>query len=106
MKGMNKSALNLFQCVHIQNIRVSYTSQKQLCIKSNCIPEMRKDQVYKVILTLESDMYNVVGADYGSPAGKGPHVSCKHVGILCYALEEYSHFGKSPEYQTCTDKLQ
>ena len=102
-KGMNKLALNLFRCGHIQDIRVCYTSKKQLGIKSNCIPEMRKDQVYKLILILDSESYNVVGAECGCPAGKGPHASCKHVGAPCYA---YSHIGRGPDFLTCTDKLQ
>ena len=65
-KGMNKSALNLFRCGHIQDIRVCYTSQKQLSIKSNCIPEMRKDRVYKLILILDSESYNVVHMPHAS----------------------------------------
>ena len=71
-KAMNKSALNLFQCGHIQDIRVCYTSRKQLSIKYSCIPEMSKDRVCKLILILDSELYNVVGAKCRCPARKGP----------------------------------
>ena len=107
MKGMNSSALNLFRCGHIQQITVCYRSdQKQLCIKANCMPEMRKDRVYHLTMVLNLESSDIVGAECGCPAGKGPHASCKHIGGLCFALEEFSRIGKTPEYSTCTDKLQ
>ena len=69
---------------HIQSIMVRYTSPKQLCIKSDCIPEMSKDRVYKVIfLLLDLGTFNVIGVEHGCPAGKGPYAWCKHVGSLC-----------------------
>ena len=53
---------------------------------------------------------NIVGAECGCPAGKAPHASCKHIGALCYALEEYSRLGRIDRdyliYLTCTDRLQ
>ena len=69
---------------------------------------MKKYRLYKVVLLLDSiSGGNVVGAEYGCPAGKAPHASCKHVGALCYALEEYSCIGKDDhEYLTCADRLQ
>ena len=84
------------------------TPQNQLHIISNCILEMKKDRLYKVVLLLDSiSGGNVVSAECGCPAGKSPHASCKHVGALCYALEEYSRIGKNDhEYLTCTDRLQ
>ena len=41
VKGMNASALNLFQCGHIQNISVCINiTQWWQFIKCDCIPEM------------------------------------------------------------------
>ena len=78
MKSMNTSALNLFQCGHIQGIQVCCTPQNQLHIMSNCIPKMKKDRLYKVVLLLDSiSGGNVVGAECGCPAGKAPRVSFK-----------------------------
>ena len=51
-------------------------------------------------------MLDVEQAECGCPAGKGPFASCKHVAALCYALEEFSHFGRVPEFLTSAEKLQ
>lgn len=67
---------------------------------------MRKDRIYKLTLYLDSCSLDVIAAECDCPAGKGPHASCKHIGGLSYALEEYARFGRSTEYLTCTDKLQ
>ena len=39
------------------------------------------------------------------PVGNGPCASCKHIGTLCYALEEFSRLKKVPDFITCTEKL-
>ena len=75
-------------------------------MKANCLPEMKKDRVYVVKMTLEKEKCNILGAECGCPAGKGPHGSCKHIGALAYTLADYIRFKKTPEYLTCTDKLQ
>ena len=104
VKGMNSSALGLFRCGNVQDITVSF--QNYIYIKASYLPEMRKDCVYKLILVLGKGSFDVLEAKCGCPAGKGPHASCKHIGALCYALEEYTRIGKCPEYITFTDKLQ
>ena len=75
-------------------------------MKKDCIPEMKKDCIYKITLVVDSDTHYIVGATCGCPAGKPPSASCKHVGALCYVLEEYCCLGNTPEYATCTEKLQ
>ena len=62
--------------------------------------------MYKLTLFLDKSCFDVVGAECRCPAGMGPHASYKHIGGLCYALEEFTRIGKCPEYLTCTDKLQ
>jgi hypothetical protein len=37
-------------------------------------------------------------------AGKGPKASCNH--ILCYALAQFCVSGHTPEFLTCTERLQ
>ena len=60
-----------------------------------------------MILILDLGTFNVVGAECGRPAEKGPHALRKHVGgSLSFTLEEYSRLEKCPEYLTCTDKVQ
>ena len=41
MKVIDSSALNLFRCGHIQDIKVC--PDQHLAIQANCVPEMRKD---------------------------------------------------------------
>ena len=104
MKAINSSALNLFLCRHIQDIKVC--TDQHLAVQANCVPEMRKDLIYKLCLHLDTVSFNIISARCGCPAGKGPHASCKHIAALCYALEEFSHFRQLPDFLTCTDKLQ
>ena len=104
MKAINSSAMNLFRCGHIQDIRVC--CEKCMVIQAKCVPEMRKDRIYKLILFLDVETSDIVAAECGCPAGRGPYASCKHIGALCYSLEEFSRFGHLPEFLTCTDQLQ
>ena len=48
IKAINSRALNLFWSGHIQCIRTR--TDKHLLIQANCLPEMRKDRVYKLFL--------------------------------------------------------
>ena len=81
--SVNKSAENLFLCGHVHDIELN-TDGDILCVRAKCRPEMRKDRIYKLILSL-SDSYNLVSAKCGCPAGVGPQATCKHVGgiMLC-----------------------
>ena len=95
MKGMNDSAMNLYRCGHIQQILVCYSmNQKELHIKANCIPEMSKDRIYHLLLSLGLPSFDIISAECRCPAGKGPTASCKHLGGLCFALEEFSRLGQ------------
>ena len=105
VKSINKSAKYLYDCGHIQGMEVGYTSTS-MHLRATCIPEMRKDRVYKVIMSFDCKTYDINTATCGCPAGKGPTASCKHVGALCYAFVEFCTSGKLPDFLTCTDKLQ
>ena len=104
-KSVNKSAEGLFRCGHVQAIQVCST-EKHLFVKAKCIPEMRNDRVYLVQMALTMDGFDVVNAQCGCPAGKGPCGSCKHIAALSYALADFCRLGVLPEFLTCTDKLQ
>ena len=43
-----------------------------VCIKAKCLSEMRKDRLYKILLCMDAYVYDVIGAKFGCPAGKGP----------------------------------
>ena len=104
VKAINSSALNLFCFGHIQDIKVC--SDNYMCIQAKCLPEMRKDHIYKLFLFIDLDTSDIVAAKCDCPAGKDPCASCKHIGALCYTLQRFSRFGHLPDFLTCTDKLQ
>ena len=66
---------------------------------------MKKDRIYRLKVALNSQQ-DITFAECGCPAGKGPHGSCKHIGALCYALAEFCKLGSTPDFLTCTDRLQ
>ena len=104
-KSINHSAENLFRCGHVQGMQVC-SSTTLIYIKAICLPEIKKDRVYKLNLAMCTESYDIVFAECGCPAGKWPSGSCKHIGALCYAFAEFCKLGKLPQFLTCTDKLQ
>ena len=62
-------------------------NQKDLLleIKCNCLPEMKKDRIYKIQIDISSDTSDVTHAECTCPAGKGPHGSYKHVAAALFA---------------------
>ena len=104
-KSINKSAENLFRCGHVQGLSV-VCEDEYWWIKADCRPEMKKDKMYKMMMSLCKGSWDINSALCGCPAGKGPSASCKHIGALCYALENFCSLGQLPELITCTDVLQ
>ena len=103
-KSVNKSAKNLFNCGHVQNIQIGITAS-HTSVKADCLSEMKKDRIYKILLSLDTS-WDIVSAECGCPIGKGPNASCKHVGATCYALMEFCKSGNLPDFLTCTERLQ
>ena len=103
-KSINQSALYLYRCGHVQNIEVCTSAR--VWIRSICLPEMKKDEVYKLYVSLDNFSFDVLTAVCGCPAGKGPTASCKHVAALCYAVMLFCECGQLPDFLTCTEKLQ
>ena len=81
LKSVNKSAEILFRCGHVQDIQVC-TTKEFVFVKAKCIPEMRKDRVYHLGLVLQSCNMDIVHAECGCPAGKGPYGSCAHSSFI------------------------
>ena len=104
-KSINTAANDLFEGGHVQNIEIG-KSEHYIHIKSNCLPEMHKDRVYKILLSLHNSSYDIATACCGCPAGKGPTASCKHIGALCYALVSFCRLRSLPDFVSCTEKLQ
>ena len=86
LKSINKSSENLFTCGHIQNIVMCAVRTSVLYIKCKCLPEMHKDRMYSISMALSSSSREIMQAECGCPAGRGPHGSYKHIAALCYAV--------------------
>ena len=104
-KSINKSAENLFWCGHVQGLSV-VCEDEYWWIKADCRPEMKKVKMYKMMMSLCKGSWDINSALCGCPASKGPSASCKHIDVLCYALENFCSLGQLPELITCTDVLQ
>ena len=88
-KNVNSRAYPLSKAGHIQSIFITckeYTSESH-DIRCFCLPEMKKDILYKISLTLDSAA-DITQTTCACPPGSGPFGSCKHISALCYALEE------------------
>ena len=67
---------------------------------------MKKDKMYKMMVSLCKGSWDINSALCGCPAGKGSSASCKHIGALCYALTKFCSLCQLREFVTCTDVLQ
>lgn len=108
-KSFKAGGYRLFKDGHVQDIMVNQ-KDSLLEIKCNCLPEMKKDRIYKIQIDISSDTSDVNHAECTCPAGKGPHGSCKHVAAALFALQDfyatYEEMQISEEDVACTSKLQ
>ena len=103
-KSINSKAYPLFRDGHVQII-LAYTTEGKTYYQAECLPEMKKNTIYNVRLVLgrQSD---ILHAQCGCPAGKGPNGSCKHIAAMCYALEDFSRVHEVRQTVPCTSQLQ
>ena len=104
-KDLNSHAFPLFKSGHIQSIFVAMQQPDKYMIRCRCLPEMKKDIVYKIDLTIDAKG-DIITAMCGCPAGVGPSGCCKHISALCYALEEFCRIKELRSPQSCTAELQ
>ena len=79
--------MNLFRCGHVQQIQVA-SDEEKVFLHAVCLPEMRKDRMYKLLMSMNKEGLDIITAECGCPGGKGPTASCKHTGALCYAYKK------------------
>ena len=60
------------------------SDEKNLYMRADCLPEIRKDHVYKLILTMKRTTLDVISAQCVYAGGKLPQATCKHIPALCY----------------------
>ena len=83
MKSINKAAKHLYDCGHVQNVEIGYTNTT-IFLRAKCHPEMQKDRICNLLMSIDQNCYDITAASCNCPAGKRPSASCKHVGALCY----------------------
>ena len=105
-KSLRQSSFQMYKDGHIQKLQVKI-GYNTLLVQCDCLPEMRKDRVYKLLIRLHKTTADIQFAKCGCVAGKGPKASCKHVAAVCYALEDFSRTFLSGDQSevSCTDKL-
>ena len=57
LKAINNSAQNLFKCGHVQDIKEA--NDEHLYNKAECIPEMKKNCIYKINLLLGKETLDI-----------------------------------------------
>ena len=62
--------------------------------------------MYKVVISLHKDSFDVVTTFCGCPAGKGPTARYKHIGALCYVVISFCTLKRLPDFVTPTERLQ
>ena len=89
-KSFNSKGFKLFREGHVQKIYASISTKfNRVNVKATCLPEMKKDRAYSLLMALDRATANVCSAQCSCPAGKGPCGSCKHLAALCFALEDF-----------------
>ena len=71
--AINTHAKKLFDCGHVQNIEIG-TITTHLWIRADCLSEMKKDIVYKILMLLPNKSY-IDMTECGCKAGKEPKAS-------------------------------
>ena len=107
-KNISHKAFPLFSKGHVQKIEVAHDDDK-VYIRCEMLPEMKKNGVYKLKMSLlrnGDDKGKVVYASCPCPAVRGSKGDCKHVAATCYALEEFSRLKSTREFESCTSRLQ
>ena len=100
-KNINSHAFPLFKSGHIQSIKIcsDVAQHHYTCL---CLPEMKKNTVYKIELRLDG-CSDIISAKCECPAGIGPRGSCKHIAAFCYSIKE---FVRIKSLESCMDREQ
>jgi len=84
-------------------------STNHVNVKASCIPEMKKDRTYSILMTLNKVTVNVSSAQCTCPAGQRPYSNCKHLAALCFTLKDFAKISDAALEQgkdTCMSLLQ
>ena len=107
-KNFKSGGFKLFKEGHVRKLYIVWDDLFSK-ISCECLPEMKKDRVYQINVTIELVSSDVVFSECSCPAGLGPHGSCKHIAATLYALEDFYRMYQSAKEQddeSCTSRLQ
>jgi len=102
-KSMN-SGEGLFRSDHVQALLVT---DGFWWVKADCRPEMKKDKLYKMVMSLCRGSWKFNSALCGCAAGRGSRALCKHrgsralckhIGALCCAVANFCLYGQLPGF--------
>jgi hypothetical protein len=68
--AMNQKAKKIFDCGHAQNIQVC-TCLSCVWIRADCHPELKKNTVYKIVLSLSNNSYDIESASVDARQVRG-----------------------------------
>ena len=107
-KSFKAGGYKLFKEGHVQKIMITQ-HDSIFGITCSCLPEVKKDRVYKIKINITTSSSNVCLAECSCPAGRGPHGSCKHIAATLFALENFNTIQEEiqdDDTVSCTSKLQ
>ena len=85
-QNVSSRAFPLFMDGHIQDIEAYRSpSGDTTYYQANCLPEMKKNVIYSIRIAINNSNADIVYAQCGCVADRGPTGSCKHMG-LCAML--------------------
>ena len=90
----------------MQSVEVSEGVEAKLFIRATGLPEMRKDRVCKLCVTLCMMSADIWNFESGCPGGKGPSGSSKHIASLCFTFFNFREQGSLQNFFTYTERLQ
>ena len=68
---------------HVQDIEAYRSSSGDTTYyQANCLPEMKRNIIYSIRIAINNSNADIVYAQCGCTAGKGPTGSCKHIGAV------------------------
>ena len=97
--------MNLSQGGPIQQIMVN-TTKESLEFQGVCRAEMKKKVQYSIDFIISRSTSAITHAVCECLAGKSPLATYKHIGAICFTLEEFCTLGNLRNLVTCTDQLQ
>ena len=104
--SLRELSYQMFKEGYVQKIELK-RGYDTIIIKCNCLPEMRKHRVYKIVVRIHLTSGEIQFAKCGCVAGNSPRACCKHIASVCYALENLSRlFRDESEEIAYTDLLQ